>query len=297
MGKSSRAQNARLAQLRAEQAAAERRQRLMMAGGVVLVVLVIVGALVVSALQGNKDVESKGQSSLDQATFAKLTSVPKASLDAVGVGSMLAAPQRIDAPALTKDGKPRVVYVGAEYCPFCATQRWPLVVALSRFGTWNNLAATYSAPAPEVNPDTPTVTFHGATYTSQYLSFTGYETQTNKKSNGQFTPLDKLEGDDLQLFQKYDAPPYVDARSTGAIPWLTIGGTWMVAGASYESAPILGKSHADIASALADPTSDIAKGIDGSANAFTAAICKVTDQKPVEVCSSPGVQAAAATLK
>ena len=53
MGKSSRAQNARLAQLRAEQAAAERRQRLMMAGGVVLVVLVIVGALVVSALQGN----------------------------------------------------------------------------------------------------------------------------------------------------------------------------------------------------------------------------------------------------
>lgn len=297
MGKSARVQNARLAQLRAEQAAAERRQRLMIAGGVVLVVLVIVGALVVSALQGTQNVDAKAQSSLDQATFTKLTSVPKATLDTVGVGSLLSAPQSINAPALTKDGKPRVVYVGAEYCPFCATQRWPLVVALSRFGTWNNLAATYSAPAPETNPDTPTVTFHGATYTSSYLSFTGYETQTNKKSNGQFTALDKLEGDDLALFQKYDAPPYVDARSAGAIPWLTIGGTWIVPGASYESAPILGKTHAEIAAALSDPKSDIAKGIDGTANAFTAAICKVTDQKPAEVCAAPGVQAAAAALK
>ena len=59
--------------------------------------------------------------------------------------------------------------------PYCATERWPLVVALSRFGTWNNLSASFSAPAPEVNPNTATVSFHGATYSSQYVSFTGYE--------------------------------------------------------------------------------------------------------------------------
>ncbi|MEI2765311.1 MAG: DUF929 family protein [Dermatophilaceae bacterium] len=297
MGKSARVQNAKLAQLRAQQAAAERRQRLMIAGAVVLVVLLIVVALVVSALQGSKDTEAKSQASLDQATFAKLTSVPKATLDAVGAGTSLNPPKAIDAPALTKDGKPRVVYIGAEYCPFCATQRWPVVVALSRFGTWNNLAASYSAPAPETNPDTPTVTFHGATYTSEYLSFTGYETQTNKKSNGQFTALDKLEGADLELFSTYNAPPYVEARSAGAIPWLTIGGTSIVGGASYESQPILGKTHADIVAAMQDPKTDIAKGVDGTANVLTAQICKVTDQKPAEVCTSPGVVAAAATLR
>ena len=51
-------------------------------------------------------------------------------------------PASIDAPALTADGKPEVLYVGAEYCPFCAAERWPVVVALSRFGTWSGLSAT-----------------------------------------------------------------------------------------------------------------------------------------------------------
>jgi hypothetical protein len=29
-----------------------------------------------------------------------------------------------------------VVFVGAEYCPYCASERWPLVMALSKFGTF-----------------------------------------------------------------------------------------------------------------------------------------------------------------
>jgi len=32
-----------------------------------------------------------------------------------------------------------VVYIGAEYCPYCAVERWPLIVALNRFGTLTNL--------------------------------------------------------------------------------------------------------------------------------------------------------------
>ena len=38
-------------------------------------------------------------------------------------------------PALTSGGKPEILYVGAEYCPYCAAERWAMVVALSRFGT------------------------------------------------------------------------------------------------------------------------------------------------------------------
>ena len=34
-----------------------------------------------------------------------------------------------------------------------------------------------------------------------------------------------------------------------------------------------------------------------SANVFTAQICKLTDQKPAEVCTSSGVTAAAAAIK
>ena len=120
-----------------------------------------------------------------------VTNVPAASLDAVGFGTAQAAPTRIDAPPLTADGKPQVLYVGAEYCPFCAGQRWPVVVALSRFGTWSNLGATTSA-SEDVFPDTETLSFHGAGYTSDHLTFTGTELQTRTLKDGAYTPLDTL---------------------------------------------------------------------------------------------------------
>ena len=48
-----------------------------------------------------------------------------------------------------------------------------------------------SAARPEVFPETPTLTFHGTTYTSQYLVFSSVETATNNPSvNGGYTPLD-----------------------------------------------------------------------------------------------------------
>ncbi|MGB8383293.1 MAG: DUF929 family protein [Dermatophilaceae bacterium] len=302
MGKSSRAHNARLAELRASQAREERRRRLLLAGAVVAVVLLVAGGLVAVALQGSNNSNSTNASGakrpvpLDQATFTKLTTVPASALDAVGVGSSTNPPKTIDAPALTQDGKPRIVYVGAEYCPFCASERWPLVVALSRFGTWNNLQAAWSAPSPETNPDTPTVTFHGATYTSPYLSFTGYETATNEMSNGQFKPLDTLTSEDQALFDTYASPPYVDARSKGAIPWMNLGGTSIVAGAQWDSKPILDKTQAQIADALSDPSTPTAQGINGSANVLTAQICRLTGQQPGNVFTSPGVVAAAAKL-
>ena len=115
MGKSARAENARLAALRAEQARQERRSKLMIAGGVVAVIVLIIVALVIAAMQGGKDSDGKSGTALDQATFSKLTTVPAATFDKVGVGTASNLPKTIDAPAITKDGKPRVVYVGAEY--------------------------------------------------------------------------------------------------------------------------------------------------------------------------------------
>ena len=38
-----------------------------------------------------------------------------------------------------------MLYIGAEFCPICATQRWPMTVALSHFGTFSNLQQTHSA--------------------------------------------------------------------------------------------------------------------------------------------------------
>ena len=83
----------------------------------------------------------------------------------------------ISGTALTANGKPEVLYIGAEYCPYCAAERWAMIVALSRFGTFSGLATVHSAAAngageAEPYPNTPTWTFVNAKYTSQYLTFT-----------------------------------------------------------------------------------------------------------------------------
>ena len=187
-----------------------------------------------------------------------------------------------------------MLYVGAEYCPFCAAQRWPVVVALSRFGTWSGLGKTTSA-SDDVYPDTATLSFHGATYTSDYLSFTGVETSGRTKLNGQYTPLDTLSAADQKTFETFNRPPYTTG-SAGGIPFLDLGGSYVSAGASLDPQLLAGKTHRQIAAALSDPASPLAQAVDGSANVITAAMCEVTGQQPTQVCSAPGVTAAAKTL-
>jgi hypothetical protein len=51
-----------------------------------------------------------------------------------------------------------------------------------------------------------------------------------------------------------------------------------------------------VAAALSDPASPVAKAVDGAANALTAAICNVTKGSPAGVCDAAGVRAAAQRL-
>jgi uncharacterized protein DUF929 len=289
----------RAAAMRAAEQRADRRRKVLLGVGGVGLVLLVVLALVVAKLAGagsgdDATTTASGSSSLPASVATAITSVPAASLDKVGAGTAENPPKSIDAPALTADGKPKVLYVGAEYCPFCASQRWPVVVALSRFGTWSGLTATSSA-SDDTFPDTPTLSFHGTSYTSDYLSFTGVETETNERgSNGAYEPLDKLAQEDQKTFAAYNKPPYV--QSSGGIPFLDIGGKYVVTGASFSPDLLKGKSRATIAADIADPNSELGQAAGGSANVITAALCTLTDQQPANVCTSSGVQAAAASL-
>jgi hypothetical protein len=51
-----------------------------------------------------------------------------------------------------------------------------------------------------------------------------------------------------------------------------------------------------VAAALNNPSSPIAKGVDGAANLITAAICKTMNHQPANVCTSAGVTAANGAL-
>jgi hypothetical protein len=265
-------------------------------GGVVAVVVVMVG---VSAFLRDPAATSPGTPSNGptERVVAAATSVPASALDAVGAGEGIVPPVAIPAstPPVTSDGKPQVLYIGAEYCPYCAAERWPLVVALSRFGTFSGLGLSTSS-ASDVFPSTPTFTFHGSTYASDLISFAGVETNTNEltASGDGYEPMDTPTAEQLRLMQTFNVPPYTS--QAGSIPFLLIGNRFVVSGASYPPDILQGKTWQQIADALSDPTSPIAKQVLAAANMLTTSICELTGGEPSNVCTAPGVTSASAAL-
>lgn len=282
------AERARLARITAERARARRRRNVVgTAAGVILLVLAGLVFLSRSLSSGGS---TAGPTPAPQAVLDALKNVTPERFSAMGRGSVTTLPTPIRAsPLKGQSNLPRIVYIGAEYCPYCAVQRWPVIVALSRFGTWGNLQQTTSAAAPEVLPKTSTFSFHGAKYTSDLLSFSGIETETNQVVGNGYAPLDPLPAADNALMRKYD--------TSGGIPFLDIGGKYAFTGAMYKAELIAGKSHAQIAAALANPDSAIAKGIDGSANVLTSILCAQTGNRPAAVCTSAGVTKASEALR
>jgi hypothetical protein len=261
--------------------------------GAVVVAIGVAGVIAVAS--GSKSTPSSGKQPAVASIVKQVTSVPATVFATVGSGTATAAPKKLNgAPALTQGGKPRIVYIGAEYCPYCATERWAIVTALSRFGTFSNLSLIHSADAPEIFPDTQTFSFHGSTYKSAYVTFTPVETQTDAHA-----PLEALTSEETQLVTTYDVPPYsgTDSTSAGAIPFLYFGGKYISVGATYDPSVLQGKSASDIAAALSNPTSAIAKGAIGAANGLTAAICSITDNQPAAVCSVPAIRSLQGSLQ
>jgi len=216
--------------------------------------------------------------------IAIITSLPSSEFDTVGQGTASTLIKPVSGTTLTgATGKPEVMYVGAEYCPFCAAQRWPLIIALSRFGTFSGLQTTTSS-STDVFPNTITFTFRGATYTSQYIDFHSVETLDRDQN-----PLQTPSSTDKQLMDRYD--------SAGTIPFLNFGNHYASTGAYYQPDTISGMSWLALADTLKQPDSTQAKAIIGSANLITAAICKMNGDQPASVCSSATIQNLEKNLK
>jgi Domain of unknown function (DUF929) len=286
----------KIAAQRAAAKRAERRRQMLLAGGSIAAVLVIVVVfIVIKSL--SKPAATKAVTSGTTVTKVTrdLATVPAATLDKVGTGTTYpSAVQTIHTAStpLTQGGKPALVYVGAEYCPFCAAERWSLVTALSRFGTFSGLGLIHSAGGAEADPNTATLTFYKSSYTSKYVAFQTTEAQT--VTHATLEPLTTL---DKQVMSKYDVPPYVqNSTQSGSFPFVDFGNKYVIDGASYDPAVLKGLTWTQISSALKDPSSPVAKSVDGAANLITAAICKLTGGKPGNVCTSTAVKTASGAI-
>src|SRR5215469_555809 len=321
MGKASRTKQApdRRARVAAQREAArraEQRKRIYIAGGSILAVIVVVLAIVlvkVNSGGGTAGSASNGPTGTALTTLTnQVTGVPASVTNQVGAGSIsssdfipgseIAAASSANAgyfatvngKALTSGGKPEVLYIGAEYCPYCGAQRWAMINALSRFGTFTGLKTIHSSSS-DVDPNTPTWSFYGSKYTSPYINFTSVEETTNERqgnSNSTSTPYVTLQtptAAEQALINQYD--PGANGYS-GAIPFIDIGNKYVEVGnmSPYGPTVIDGKSWSQIGAALSQPSSAIAQGVLGSANYMTAGICKMTNNQPASACT-PAIQA------
>lgn len=256
------------------------------AGVAVVIVAVLVILNVTKSSPSQNDTSGATTSS---AIVNQLASIPASTFNAVGVTSSVipvTAPQVFSGkPALTYkvNGKslPGVFYDGAEYCPYCAAERWSLIAALDRFGSFSGLT-NMSSSATDYAPNTPTFSFLKATYISKYIAFRAVEQYDQMQH-----PLQSLSAGDTAILQSFGASSF---------PFVSIGNQVAVMQASYSPTALAGLSRSSIAANVADPTNIVSQAIIGSANYITAGICHVDGQQPASVCTSPGVKSAANAL-
>src|SRR5215831_3019123 len=261
MGKAerNRARNARerIAVQQAAASRAEQRRRLLIVGSSVGLVLVIVVVLIL-VKDLAKPGKHLGSSNLPPAVAHDITNVPASTLAKVGTGALpttgLPLKAITDTP-LTGGGKPEMLYIGAEYCPYCGAMRWPMAVALSRFGTFGPLTGIHSS-STDVFPNTPTLTFYKQRYSSPYLTFTPVEHQ--KVDRTVLQPVTKAQE---ALWAKYDA------SSQGlSYPFVDFGNKAVITGPFCLPQNLKGLTWAQVASKLKNPNDPVAQQVGGSAN-------------------------------
>ena len=197
-------------------------------------------------------------------------------------------------PAKQVKNAPSFLYIGGEYCPYCAASRWAMVIALSRFGRFTHLG-TMRSSSTDIYPDTPTWTFYKDNYQSQYLSVKTIEGWTRQ---GPTSPLEPITEPYLSIFERLDAPPLVPTtQDSGSIPFIVIGGKYVWIGSLYNPKRLEGVGWQTIIQSVKTNQGPMGPAINANANVLTAALCTTDGNRPGSVCDTPTIKGLEAKLK
>ncbi len=177
-----------------------------------------------------------------------------------------------------RGGHPLTVFVGAQYCPYCASMRWPLVEALNRFGSFTGLRQVSSKQGYEGFASIATYDFSHASYHSDYVTFTSAEI-----ADVSGNPLQSLDDDQTDLVNHLDP--------SGAIPFVFVAGSY-TALLPFSPQLLVGHSFEEMAGETTSSSpGEIGRAINAEADALTAAVCKTDNAQPASVCGPPAMQA------
>jgi hypothetical protein len=189
-------------------------------------------------------------------------------------------------------GAPTLLYIGGDYCPYCAATRWPLVLAMAHFGQFTHLA-TMRSSSTDVYPNTATWTFYHDRYKSSLIDAVTIEAYSRK---GPQSPLEPVTEPYLAWWDKLDAPPWVPQNYNLSIPFILIGGKYLWIGSAYNPQALTGVGWRSIIHSV--NTNEVPMGpyINANANAFTAALCLSDGNRPGSVCNAPAIVKMAKTI-
>ena len=270
--------------------------------GVVGLVIVIIAVLVIVKATSSPNLSYVPVTPAPAQVVHDVTTIPLSVYNTVGVTSSTAP---VNPPTIVKGqkpmtlsgGTPAMLYIGAEYCPYCAAERWAMTAALSRFGTWSGLKVTASS-LTDTDAGTNTLSYRDATLTSPYLTFKGVEVQTNiPLAGGGYQALTKPTTAEENIYAAY-ASKHIQGWQPGTFsyPFANINNLAYVSGPSFDPQVLAGQTWSNIADGLSDPTNPATQAIVTTANYMSASICNATKGQPGSVCTSSGVQAAAKAL-
>ena len=109
--------------------------------GLIVVIAIVFAALVLFSQSSNSNKLVSFDNVLVPQSIVSKLNTPNSLNNLIGIGtaSYSGVTQIQNSTELTLNNKPEILYIGAEYCPFCAAERWSMIIALSRFGTFSNL--------------------------------------------------------------------------------------------------------------------------------------------------------------
>ncbi len=214
--------------------------------------------------------------------------------------------------ALTVDGKPSVIYIGALSCIFCGENRWSMALALGTFGNFSRLYTGYSslndAHVPTIyftaaNYTTPAGVAYGNFYNSRYINFFSGDYESPVKTGGfQFAQ------DGVAYFVK-NAPnstylaamSFMNATNKFQGTPFTFWGTSLVGGAdavvfgnttpsSASSLPLSNMTHGQVLGQISTFSDQFAWAEYAGADVYIAQVCP-TISSAAPVCSLPAIKA------
>ena len=271
--------------------------------GLIIVAICLLGALILvrdnAGPSSTSTVETFNPA--PSSLLSTITSVPASVYDAVGVSSPDNPVQPLQPTgngftaqweAAANGGAPHpvVFFYGAEFAPYAAVERWPLIMALSRFGTFGQLGLMQSSGTTAF-ANLSTFTFWNASYTSKYLALESVERYSSlNPTGGRYLPLQAPDARQAAAIAAYGSSPNTFALTD-------VANRFVLNGSSFAPGVLSGLTQSQIAGNLSTPASPLTQAVVAAANEITAAICAVDGDKPATVCDSKGVLAADAALK